>query len=313
VVVIICTNCRGASQVEETEIGRVVECPLCHRSTLAGTNEAVLPTAKPVQDAPYSLDDAPPLPRDERRDLEESPKQAKIKLVPLAISCAVTLLLMAMIYLAFHYPPSRYGRGEIPPGAWELFHPPEGHCSILMPGGPTGEAIPADGFAAFGGKLFVVKRWFEGVEVAFGWVDLDADKALDKRFEELAGGVRDRELKRLQGKTQEEARVIVAPKNGHHYEVRQYLINSDQGNEVLQVLFDPSQLRRHVEKETEMRDTVFPVIGPLVPIRLPFAYDKTVYDPGQRLRLYFALAEGNKKFKVDSEWVRKFFDSFMPE
>src|SRR5580700_10069431 len=61
-VVIVCTNCQGASQVGEAVLGQPVQCPLCGKPTVARTREAVLPLAKPIQEHLLSLDDDPQLP-----------------------------------------------------------------------------------------------------------------------------------------------------------------------------------------------------------------------------------------------------------
>ncbi len=44
-VVIVCTNCEGASQVDEATLGQVVQCPHCGKPTTARPKEAVLPVA----------------------------------------------------------------------------------------------------------------------------------------------------------------------------------------------------------------------------------------------------------------------------
>ena len=47
-IVIVCVNCNGSSQVEEEVLGKVVQCPLCDKPTVARTQMAVLPVAKPI-------------------------------------------------------------------------------------------------------------------------------------------------------------------------------------------------------------------------------------------------------------------------
>ena len=315
-VVIVCANCNGASQVDEDALGKMVQCPLCGKPTAARTKEAVLPVAKPleqsVSDAPLSLDDAPASPI---ANASAKPQAAPVKkAIYIGLSLFATLVLMGLIYGAF-----RYGNGDIPDSSWKKFKPPDGKCEVSLPGEPEAEEIPAEGFAVLGGKRFVVNRWFEKIRVGFGWIDLDADRLQGVKFDQIALPFRDRELKRLNGKMTAEGTVnfIVGKRP---FEARLYQIETDKEKVVLQIYFDADvkRLRSH-EIVEKIRDE-FQFFAPLglnpagvgVPIELKFDQRRLVIDPGEKLRLYFAII-GGKKVVADAPWVTKFFNSFVPE
>ncbi len=328
-IVIVCVNCNGSSQVEESMLGKVVECPLCGKPTVARTQTAVLPVAKPVeiptsqnQEMPLSLDDATPLPPPEppkpifqpatveRRIPEPPPKRSPVRTALYAsISLLLTLAVMAGVYMAF-----RYGDGQIPDSDWKTFRPPDGNCSILMPGHPEAEEIPAANFGELGGKRFTVKRWFERVEVTFGWMDYDA-KVVDQRFGDVVLSLRDREIKRLKGKLLGESEVNF--KAGDR-KIAARLVNIDleKGKAFLQFYVDADPERLRYEKRTEMAPMQFlafaPVLNIWFPIDVRVPTPVRVIEPGQRIRIWFACAQG-RKIKSDTAWLSKFFTSFAPE
>jgi len=321
-VVIICVNCDGSSQVEETDIGKVVQCPRCGKPTIARTAEAVLPVAKSIQESPISLDDAAPLPpKDEppAPNFESStgPRQKRPPLrtaVYAGASILLTLLAMALTYGAF-----RYGSGEIPSRAWTKFTPPDGKCSVDLPGEPEVEEIPAGRGGMLGGKRFVVNRWFERVQLTFGWIDLDADKWLGFKFDQVVAPIRDDEAKWLGGSITGEASVnfVVGKRK---FEARLYQLDTREGKGALQIYFDSdsSHLAFHdVEGTVEQEFLMFvPLMhgtgGIWLPIEAPVNVQKRVLEPGQRFRIWFASVSG-KKINSETKWLPRFFNSFIPD
>jgi hypothetical protein len=334
-IVIVCVNCNGSSQIEEDVLGKVVQCPLCNKPTVARTQTAVLPLARPIEasirlpiaESPLSLDDAAPLPPREKpgpqRDTEPvtqtrvnaPPKRSPLRMgVYATLSLLLTLLLMAGIYMAF-----RYGNGLIPDGDWKTFAPPEGNCSIRMPGDPVAEEIPASGPGELGGKRFTVKRWFERVEVSFGWMDYDATKLLEQRFGQFVLPLRDREIKRLNGKLIGESPVNYTVK-GRTIEDRLVTIELENGKAFLHIYFDadPDRLEHRIRTELNRKQllvyapTIPTSVGAWLPVEVMMQTRVRYIEPGQRIRLWFACAQG-RKITSATPWLSNYFTSFVPE
>lgn len=332
-IVIVCVNCNGSSQIDEAMLGKVVECPLCGKATVARTPTAVLPVARPIEssaigpsagEAPLSLDDATPLPAPEAPKAQAHPpkeppqpvKRSPVRTAVYAtISLLATLLIMAGIYMAF-----RYGNGEIADDDWQRFQPPDGHCTVLMPGEPTVEDVPAQGAGELGGKRFTVRCWFEQVEVSFGWMDYDAARVVEQlRFEQLAGPLRDREIKRLNGKLTGESQVNYSIKD-RDFVSRLANIEFAKGKAFFQVYFDadPSRLPHHervemVKKQPMLYAPVGCTLGGCwLPVEITVQQKRQVIEPGTRLRIWFAVAQG-KKITSETQWISKFLTSFAPQ
>jgi hypothetical protein len=135
----------------------------------------------PAPMEPLSLDDAPQLPPKREAPLEpvaskNTPQTSTLLLA--AKSLGLTLVVMAAIYAAYWF--------WIKP-RWVRFSPPNGDCSVLMPGTPKQEDILATGFANLGGKRFIVswrsstkktddRSSGDNAEVSIGWIDLDSQR-----------------------------------------------------------------------------------------------------------------------------------------
>jgi hypothetical protein len=335
-IVIVCVNCNGSSQVEEAMLGKVVECPLCGKPTVARTQTAVLPVARPIEspaplqtlqpDAPLSLDDATPLPHTNKPKAISVPVLAKPVARPATkrspvrtavyatISLLITLLLMIGIYSAF-----RYGNGQISDSSWEPFQPPDGRCTVLMPGEPQAADIPATSAGELGGKRFVVKRWFERVEIEFGWMDYDAARVEKMGFDQFVMPLRDREIKRLNGKLIGESQVNYTVKD-RDFVSRLATIDLEKGKAFLQVYFDADLKRlphREVIELVKKQPLLFVPLasglgGCWVPVEFTVEQKRQVIEPGARVRLWFACAHGNK-VTSDMKWISKYLTSFAPD
>ena len=290
-LVIVCAHCGGSSQIEEGALGKMVECPLCNKPTLARTREAVLPVAKPIDSppapsapvtassvVPLSLDEDPIPPDSITNASLATAKAAKgpSKRTPLRTalyasgSLFLTLLLMGGIYGLF-----RYGSGDIPSGAWKTYSPPDGRCSVLLPGDPEVQDIPAEEYVIHGnrgGKRFTVWRWFERVRVSFGWIDLDAERLKGVQFDQISIPFREGELKRLNGQLKAES-IVNFVVGKRKFESALFQIEADGQKHIVQIFLEAESDRR---------------------------------------RLYIASVSG-KKVAADTAWVQKFFNSFVPE
>ncbi len=133
-----------------------------------------------------------------------------------------------------------------------------------MPGDPEAESISPEGFASTGGKRFHVHRWFEQVDVDFGWIDLNADQALTAHFDRIVMDLLRHEMKRFGGRGPSEKTLQFIGPRGRKFEARRFMIDSDQGKAQMQVYFDPdpTRLTFHNKKETETRQIRLPMPTP---------------------------------------------------
>jgi len=226
-VVAKCAACQGTFQVEQSALGKRVGCPLCQAVVEAVAAPTAMPVAEVVgtTEAPLSLDDAEDI----------STKKTKSSPWKYALIGVLTLLSMTVVYVLF-----KYGSGEIPDRAWEVFAPEGGRCKVMIPGDPTLEDIPA-GRGMVDGKKFIVTRWFEKVVIGFGWFDLaeNADKFItidglaNRHAEDLAtkhnGKVLERGVVRYGG-----------------YDGREFVIETDKGQWIERIVMVPSKPRPRV-------------------------------------------------------------------
>jgi hypothetical protein len=204
----------------------------------------------PAPMEPLSLDDAPQLPPKREAPLEpvaskNTPQTSTLLLA--AKSLGLTLVVMAAIYAAYWF--------WIKP-RWVRFSPPNGDCSVLMPGTPKQEDILATGFANLGGKRFIVswrsstkktddRSSGDNAEVSIGWIDLDSQRLPGVQFDQIAIPAREREAQRLEGKSKGEVPVIFSAK-GKKYDASECLIESENGITVLRLYLQQGDPRRRM-------------------------------------------------------------------
>jgi hypothetical protein len=168
---VACLKCGKLFQVPEAAAGSQVDCPWCKAQTpalpvagMAQPRAESLPV--PGTSEPLSLDDAPPSePRPQSR-----PPRRKHLLFHLGLGLILCLAIAAATVAVL-----RYGSGNISPVAWSDFMPPDGSCSIALPGKPDAERIeptPADGIAR-GLEQYTTTGWYSRTRVWFGWRELD--------------------------------------------------------------------------------------------------------------------------------------------
>jgi hypothetical protein len=191
-VPVACLKCGKPFQVPEAAAGTTVTCPWCKLATsalpVAGLtgNEPPPPPGAPTP--ALSLDDAPPA------DLPVAPvvapppparqpvvpvappkprkpfpfKTAAIVLVASAVCGVVAFLVVGVARGRIPVP----GRGvdRIPDGAWSDFTPPDGSCTVSLPGSPS----EAESFSGTG-KRYTTRGWFSGVTTWVGWIDLEGE------------------------------------------------------------------------------------------------------------------------------------------
>lgn len=179
-VPVSCHQCGKPFQVPETSVGKAVVCPWCQEAAPARTaSPAGVP--EPVPDAPVV--------------------RSRFRFVILGLLCVVVA--------GGTFAVSRYGSGQVPAGAWQKFTPPDGECSVLLPGTPDAEAIGLNPFSPLmrTGERYSVRRWFDDVSVTVGWVNLDAERTRLARPEDVIAAEQRRLEETLGGKVEAEATV----------------------------------------------------------------------------------------------------------
>ena len=165
---VACLQCGKLFQVPHAAAGTDVACPWC-KATTPALPVAGVPTV-PVEE-PLSLDDAPALPK---RRLKAEPVARSSIPTEWILNAAIGLVL-AVVVLGITLAVLRYGSGHISPIAWSEFTPPDGSCTISLPGSPTLESLdpsPAD-TTTRGLQKYSTHGWYSGTKVWFGWRDLD--------------------------------------------------------------------------------------------------------------------------------------------
>lgn len=199
---VACLKCGKLFQVPESAIGTEVNCPYDNTPTMA-LPVAGMPAPSPE---PLSLDD----------DLPQPAKAVPVAKPTRWIANAAIGLVLVVVVLAVTLALLRYGSGNIPPMAWSEFTPPDGSCSIELPGTPTEERIEpnASDVLTRGLNLYTTEGWYSRARVWFGWRDLDpgwaklAEKDRDGSITSpVLSAERDRRKDQVQGTITKEATV----------------------------------------------------------------------------------------------------------
>jgi hypothetical protein len=205
---VACLKCGKLFQVPEAAAGTEVDCPWCHSNTsalpVAGIHDSRIPQSEPL-----SLDDEP-------ASYPPNPDQpANRWFVHAAIATVAALAILALTVGIL-----RYGSGSISSASWEAFTPPDGSCSIALPGTPTAETIEPKGHA-LGGEQYSVTGWYSRARVWFGWRDLDPgwvkQAALDRDgaiTSPILAAERDLRKVQMGGAIEKEAMVRFNPNTG---------------------------------------------------------------------------------------------------
>jgi hypothetical protein len=248
-----CTSCGKPFQVPEAALGKPAACPWCQAVVTAlpvaatvttasqepeasaateapnppvhtgGSPHADSPVPQPGANAPgspsepLSLDDPPEPPRPKRPPAAvpvAPPTPAKrlqpaTVLITAAIGFGLVVAVSVLTLLVLRYGP--WGSNA----AWSEFTPPDGSCSVQLPGSPKEEEVdPNPNGSVLGGKRYTASGWLSRTTAWVAWGDLDP--ALVKSLAADKDGVfaasalraeRDREKSRLEGSITNEVMV----------------------------------------------------------------------------------------------------------
>lgn len=225
-----CTSCSKPFQVPDDALGKPTLCPWCQavvtalpvasvaevphtQSTPAPELPApVIPAAKRIDPRPLSLDeDAPPKPRAARAARRENTEPRAVLVVTVIGAVLTTVILVMGVTLTV----LRYGSGAIRERGWTEYMPPDGSCSVLLPGSPIEEEVePNAAGSATGGKRYGYSGWYTRTSAWLAWNDLEpgfvASLANDKEKVFTASAIQaelSREKARLQGTVTKEAEI----------------------------------------------------------------------------------------------------------
>jgi len=212
-VPVACLKCGKIFQAPAAAAGTTVACPWCQALT------AALPVAGIPQTEPLSLDDDPVQPPAVPRR-KRTPWPWPVTAIAVVIVMAIVLIATLAIL--------RYGSGTISTGGWVEFTPPDGSCSIELPGVPAEERVEptsADGITR-GLQQYTAEGWYSRAKVWFGWRDLDPawvkQATLDRDgaiTSPVLAAERDRRKRDANGSIVKEAHVRFGPHTGLEVEM----------------------------------------------------------------------------------------------
>ena len=223
-----CTSCDKPFQVPDEALGKPTLCPWCQavvtalpvttaviEPALAPAPEPptpVIPVAKLVEPRALSLDeDVPPKPRAVHRVPRTSTEpRAVLVTIVIVAALAITIAVMGLTVAVLGY-----GSRRVSERGWTEYTPPDGSCSVLLPGHPTEEDTGAGTAESItGGKRFTSEGWYTRSTAWLAWGDLTpgfaASIAADKDKAFTASAIRtelDREKVRLEGTVTKEAEI----------------------------------------------------------------------------------------------------------
>jgi hypothetical protein len=237
-VPVSCTNCGKPFQVPESALGKPAACPWCQAVVTALPVGASEPTNPPVHtggspegkpevhtsgspEEPLSLDDEPESRAKRPVAVPVAPpaRPSAPPRAPLSIKMVVVGLVIVAVIAGLTIFALGYGSGRVPSSAWFEFTPPDGSCTVLMPGTPKEEDVaPHPAASVTGGKRYVTRNWYSRTSAWVGWGELDPkfqaslakDKDRDKLFAAAAlEAERNREASRLEGTVTKEMEVRI--------------------------------------------------------------------------------------------------------
>ncbi len=171
-VPVACSRCSKPFQVPSAVAGTTVACPWCKASVVAlpvaGVSEpaqAPMPVSSPLSiPEPLSLDPEP------SPTVASAPAQSRkfpFRRAILVVALSVLAFGATLFYRGYH-------AGRVPESAWNSFTPPDGSCTVDLPGEPTAHPLNALPIAVCrGGEEFITDGWYSGVQAWVGWYDLD--------------------------------------------------------------------------------------------------------------------------------------------
>ncbi|MCZ2341802.1 MAG: hypothetical protein LC104_08395 [Bacteroidales bacterium] len=185
-VPVSCHHCGKPFQVPEATIGKAAICPWCQE--LVSTQAQAL--AEPASAAPVV---------DSGISAGRSRQRFWWRFVLLGLVCGVVAVGTFAV--------ARLGSGQVPASAWQKFVPPDGSCAVQLPGTPDAEVIGTNPFSPMmlTGERYRVHRWFDGVTVSVGWVNLDAERVRLARPEDIIAAEQRRLKETLGGQVEAEA------------------------------------------------------------------------------------------------------------
>lgn len=169
-VPVACLKCGKMFQVPGAAAGTEVACPWCRATTpalpVAGVPAPDAGGSPAASSEPLSLDDAPQLP--------EPPPVPTRPPFRLPLKTALGVLALMLVVTAVTVAVLGYGSGRFAASAWAEFTPPDGSCSVALPGNPTAERVePGGDGITRGGERYTAAGWYSGTAAWVGWQDLD--------------------------------------------------------------------------------------------------------------------------------------------
>jgi hypothetical protein len=229
--ILVCPECKRKLRIPETVAGKSVRCPACKTlipPALQAPAEAIT-EQKPA--APVVLEEAAPArprsrPRLEADEDQDDGAPSRTKQVKKRSSTGMILGLVlaggclgmmcvgggvaALVYFAFNK--------TIPDSDWQTFTPPNGGCTVLMPGTPVAQSLPVPGLTI---TQYMVERKNINTAFAVAFCDVPPQNVRPSLLRDVANSSRDGILAKMSGgKVISEAEISLGNMPGREYQIQ---------------------------------------------------------------------------------------------
>jgi len=243
---VLCPDCKRKLKVPDTALGKSIRCPTCKalippvlepatdsedaEPDTPSRRDAVM-TAPPPRTAPVRPLSRPPEDEETKDDLEpeEDPirkrparkassprkKSSAGLIIGLVLGGAALLALLGGGATLIWHLSRTLGNG-IAKSEWQTFMPPNGDCSVLMPGTPQSQPLTTLGFTV---NKYLVTRTREKAFFAVAFANLGPDPLQPNILELLANGERDHILRTLNGQVTSQTSITLGNLPGREFQI----------------------------------------------------------------------------------------------
>jgi hypothetical protein len=298
---VFCPDCKRTLKVPDSAVGKSIRCPTCKTLLPPVSGPAIDPEdSEPDTSSRRGAMTTAPLPRtaptrplsrppeeeaaEDDLELEEKPirkrpsrkasslrkKSSAGPIIGLVVGgVALLALLGGGATLLWHFGRTR-GKG-IAQAEWQTFMPPNGDCSVLMPGAPQSQPVTTLGFTV---NKYLVTRTREKAFFAVAFANLGPDPLQPNALELVANAERDHILRTLNGKVTSQVSITLGNLPGREVQIttiprgtlieRVYLANLGGTHRVYLVVAAGDYMTPNQDDATRFFDS-FKITAPVTP------------------------------------------------
>jgi hypothetical protein len=243
---VLCPDCKRKLKVPDSAVGKTIRCPTC-KALLPPVLEPALDsedsepdtpsrrgavtTAPPPRTAPTRPLSRPPEDEEAEDDLEPEEKPIRKRpsrearslhkkssaglIIGLVLGgVALLALLGGGATLLWHFSRT-LGKG-IAQAEWQTFMPPNGDCSVLMPGTPQSQPVTTLGITV---NKYLVTRTGEKAFFAVAFMNLGPDPLQPNALELVANAERDHIMRTLNGSVTSQTSITLGNLPGREFQI----------------------------------------------------------------------------------------------